>query len=234
MERFIKVRKPDVESSNLSGPILFGNHMIKAIIFDIGGVIITGGRKTGYNATIKRLNANVSRKLGVDPALFETVRDLNLPDAHKGLITKREYVARIASAIDVGAAEFERVWKESFYEVNHINQKAMELASALRANGYTIALLSNITSLDAVSLKGRGVYRGFSPVILSCEVGMVKPETRIYRYALRELGMKAEECMFIDDTKENIAAAKRLGFHAILFKTAADAEARLRRMHVNF
>jgi len=55
----------------------------------------------------------------------------------------------------------------------------------------------------------------FDTVIFSCRVGLVKPEPEIYRMCLSYLALKAEDCLFIDDSEKNIAGAQKIGLNTI-------------------
>ena len=57
----------------------------------------------------------------------------------------------------------------------------------------------------------------FDGTVVSALVGICKPDRRIYEYLLFKYGLKAEECIFIDDLPANIEAAKEVGIHGILF-----------------
>ena len=62
----------------------------------------------------------------------------------------------------------------------------------------------------------------FDAVVISGEVGMRKPEPRIFQHAAQLLGLAPEECVFIDDIQANITAAEQLGFTGVLHSAAAD------------
>jgi putative hydrolase of the HAD superfamily len=64
----------------------------------------------------------------------------------------------------------------------------------------------------------------FDAVVISAEVGMRKPEPRIFRHATELLGLQPGECIFVDDIKANVAAAEQLGFTGVLH-SAADGTA---------
>jgi putative hydrolase of the HAD superfamily len=82
------------------------------------------------------------------------------------------------------------------------------LMRSLRERGTRTGLLSNAWGDDYP----RQLFPElFDAVIISSEVGMRKPEERIFRYALGELGLRPEECVFIDDLEANIAAAEAIG-----------------------
>ncbi|MCI0519409.1 MAG: HAD-IA family hydrolase, partial [Chloroflexi bacterium] len=67
----------------------------------------------------------------------------------------------------------------------------------------------------------------FDFMIISAEVGLVKPDERIYRLTVDRLGMRPEECIFVDDFSRNVDAAREFGLHAIHFKTTEQAQAEL-------
>ena len=68
----------------------------------------------------------------------------------------------------------------------------------------------------------------FEEVVDSAFVGCRKPETRIYEMTLERIGMRAEECVFIDDMEPNIEAARELGFTAVHFQDNEQAIAEIR------
>jgi putative hydrolase of the HAD superfamily len=94
-----------------------------------------------------------------------------------------------------------------------------EALRAARSAGARTALLSNSWGNDYP----RDLFADlFDAVVISCEVGMRKPDERIFRHALGLLGLDAAECVFIDDIEHNIRAAESLGIRGI-HHTSADA-----------
>lgn len=94
-----------------------------------------------------------------------------------------------------------------------------ELISELKAQGYRVALLSNTTKLRSDFYRRQGLYQPFDPIILSWEVNVSKPDPKIYEIMLQKLNLPAQECIFIDNTEANVAAAAKLGIHAIRFRS---------------
>jgi putative hydrolase of the HAD superfamily len=94
----------------------------------------------------------------------------------------------------------------------------------LRASGVPTGMLSNSWG---------GTYPPelmselFDAVVISAEVGMRKPEPRIFRHAADVLGLRPSECIFIDDIEANVAAAEQLGFTGILHSGADGTSARV-------
>ncbi len=91
------------------------------------------------------------------------------------------------------------------------------LIDDLKAAGYRLYVLSNMSREFIDFLRQRPVYSRFDGDVVSCEERCVKPEPRIYELLLERYGLNPEESLFIDDRPENIAAAERLGIHGRLF-----------------
>jgi putative hydrolase of the HAD superfamily len=90
-----------------------------------------------------------------------------------------------------------------------VQNAMLDLIRALRQAGLRTALLSNSWGNDDYP---RDLFPGlFDVVVISAEVGMRKPEERIFRHTAELLGLEPEECVFIDDVAANIAAAEAIG-----------------------
>jgi putative hydrolase of the HAD superfamily len=107
-------------------------------------------------------------------------------------------------------------------------EETWDLARGFRARGGRAGFLSNgVPEIVAHLRQARGLDDAFDAVIVSCEVGCLKPDPRIYRLCLERLGVPAGETLFADDRLENIEAAARLGLRTVHF-AGDDAPARLR------
>jgi putative hydrolase of the HAD superfamily len=100
-----------------------------------------------------------------------------------------------------------------------------QAVAAVRAAGLRTGLLSNSWGMADYP---RHLFPGmFDVVVISGEVGMRKPEKRIFRHAAGLLGLDPAECVFIDDIEVNIAAAEAIGMTAILHHDPAATLGRL-------
>lgn len=93
-----------------------------------------------------------------------------------------------------------------------------ELARDINAKGTPLYLLSNFNQrlreeIDIVFPE----LALFNGLVISGEIGMVKPNEEIYRYILDKYSLVPEECIFIDDNKNNIAACEKIGINGYLF-----------------
>jgi epoxide hydrolase-like predicted phosphatase len=93
------------------------------------------------------------------------------------------------------------------------------LVRRARAAGIRTALLSNSWGND---YPRDGWDEMFDVVVISGEVGMRKPEPRIFRHTLEQLGLEADQCVFVDDLRPNIRAATELGLVGILHARYVD------------
>ncbi len=97
-------------------------------------------------------------------------------------------------------------------------EPTVEILRALKRAGYPIFGLSNWpTEKYAVVRPRYDFFDDLDEILISGQVGVAKPDPGIYLALLERTGRKAEQCLFIDDSADNIAAAHRLGFRTILY-----------------
>ncbi|CCB71853.1 HAD family hydrolase [Streptantibioticus cattleyicolor] len=102
----------------------------------------------------------------------------------------------------------------------------VELVRRVRASGAAVALLSNSWghTYDRTGWDGL-----FDEVVISCEVGMRKPEPEIYRYTARRLGVAPRRCVFLDDLGRNVRAAAAVGMTAVQHTSVEESSRELAR-----
>lgn len=97
---------------------------------------------------------------------------------------------------------------------------SVDILRELKENGSGLAALSNWSSETFPRVRNRYDFLDwFDPLILSGEVGVAKPDAGIYHHLLQVLGLSARDCVFIDDSAENILEADRQGFSTIQFQS---------------
>ncbi len=180
---------------------------IQAVIFDFGGVLI---RTEDYGP-----REALARRYGVTREHLEYLV-LTGPEgtrAQLGEIHPRElwlYVARELGIPDPNLEEMER----AFWGGDRFNTELIAFARQLR-NRYKVGLLSNAWITLREWLKTTPVADLFDVQVISAEVGLMKPDPRIYARILGELGVLPQQAVFIDDMPENVEGARRVGMHAI-------------------
>ncbi len=183
--------------------------MIKAIIFDIGGVIKKG--------TSEVRQARVADKLKVDIEKFVDFWKKYRDRMAKGLLKEEEFCRLVEKEFGVRGVlkleleEHERSCKEN------INSELLDFLSVLKKK-YRLALVSNVSNLQKVANFKAGLYKYFDPCILSCDVGLAKPDPEIYKLSPEKLKLRPEECLLIDDREKYLDIAKQLGFAVLHFE----------------
>jgi len=106
-----------------------------------------------------------------------------------------------------------------------VENAMVDLIRSLRRAGLRTALLSNSWGNDDYP---RDLFPElFDVVVISAEVGMRKPEERIFRHTAELLGLELQECVFIDDVAANIAAAEAIGLTGVHHSEPGPTTARL-------
>ena len=190
--------------------------MIKAVLFDYGGVV-----KVEHPLTMDLTKICDKSDKEIEITREERMHKYGIP-AEKGFITDEDYWKGV---FQIFGGEPPQSPKESvelaqkFYRDSYIFvPEVINLAKELRGQGIITAILSNIFKFSADVTREKNGYDEFSPVILSYEVGMVKPEPEIYQLAIEKLNVKSEEIIFIDDKERNLIPARKLGMKTVLAK----------------
>ena len=86
-----------------------------------------------------------------------------------------------------------------------------------KKSGYKVAALTNVNEINYHFFRKLGFYDEFDAVVTSYDVGVRKPETKIYRVLFQKLKMSPEEMVFTDNSRENLVKAKKLGMKTIFY-----------------
>jgi putative hydrolase of the HAD superfamily len=195
--------------------------MVRILIFDIGGVLV--------NVNIRRFVRGISRALQVSRWRLYFYRNRKLFDeimrGEKTILALREDIMDFFKR-DLDLQDFERIWN-SILEAPRTEMLA--LAQQL-GQQYQTVLLSNIEAAHHRHLqKSMEIFPYFSAQFMSYEMKLAKPDLAIYEAVLAELKASPGECFFIDDRRENIAAAQKLGIRSHLFRNAPKLRRDLQR-----
>jgi glucose-1-phosphatase len=174
--------------------------MIRGIIFDCFGVL--------YQGSIAHLQelAPVSKRA--------ELANLSLSSDY-GFLSREEYLAQISELLGKSTTDIEAIM-----QADHIRNEALIAYVRSLRPMYKVAMLSNV---------GRGVIERlfsadelaelFDVVVLSSEVGMVKPDVKIFNFTSDKIGILAEDCLMVDDLEININAARQAGMQGVVFTT---------------
>lgn len=203
---------------------------IKAVVFDVGGVLTSPLRET-----FEKISAGGVVDLDkVGPQFRDTFmvgHDGDLPShrLERGEITIDEFVATLGEARD---AVWTLMHPESPHSLfTHVTPHAgmHGLVDDARRAGYKTGIVSNIFTEYIPRWDQITNHVGrFDSVVYSCSVGVRKPNKAIFDIALAELALQAHEVLFIDDTIDMVTAARNYGFVAVEVADHATAIAEAR------
>lgn len=184
----------------------------QAIVFDFGGVM-TG--KSNREVVVRFL----CESFQLSEVEFEKI-NLEKREAVKNGKTDEEFWLGFAKQKGV---QLGNNWSKDFKSAlkNSIgaNPEMYALVDELKKKQIPIALLSNIDMRLSKLIREFGLYEPFDPCLLSCEIGLAKPDLGAYKTLMEKLELPAKDIVFIDDKLENIEKAKELGIDAILFES---------------
>lgn len=184
---------------------------IRGIVFDFGGVI--SNMRWDIAQDLERQHdlerGTLSRTLYDSDEWREVQVGRGDPEGWR-----RAAHERLEAAAGGPLPPLHQQWRDSWT----IIQENVELIRALRPP-YRIGILSNTdVSLEERIRDGLGILDLFDNVISSAVVGLAKPDHRIYRLAAERLRLPMEECVFIDDAKRNVEAAREVGMAGVHFR----------------
>jgi len=182
-----------------------------AVIFDLGGVIV------------RTENPQPRRKLAedlgmTDQALSELVfSSENARLATLGKVTTQTHWEAVRAALKLDEVQYRRVPIE-FWGGDSLDLELVNYLRSLRPR-YKTGLLSNAwDDLRGVLTQEWKIADAFDEMIISAEVGLAKPDRRIYRLAAEKLGVAPGEAVFVDDFIDNVQGALQAGMQAVHFR----------------
>lgn len=181
----------------------------KYFIFDIGNVLV----EFDFQVLLEQIAADSGTP--VEPP---TERDLEMHHAvEEGVIGDQAFVDYLneAKGLSWTVDDLIGVWRKMFT----VNKTGRKLFLDAIARGLPVYTLSNIAGhhIDAIERNWPGFFDGATGLFLSYEMGVRKPDAKIFRHLLDDLGVDGSQCLFIDDRDDNIEAACAAGIHALQF-----------------
>ena len=181
---------------------------VKVIIFDVGGTYTQGSIEVFVNQAYGLL--------GIKKKIHLTKEVIFDPALNKGTIGLEKcfekYFHQSISQSQMG--KLRKLWLGNWQP----ESRMIKLVKSLKKK-YRLAILSNSEAEICAHFFKKGWYEPFQPIILSHELGVLKPGKKIYQIALEKIGIAPGECLFIDDQEDCLKTARGLGMKTILFAT---------------
>ncbi|MFO7583247.1 MAG: HAD family phosphatase [Anaerolineales bacterium] len=192
--------------------------MIKAIYFDLGGVIV--------RTEDKEPRAQLGAQFGLTYQQIEEVAFGGGPygtgaRASVGAVTEESHWVNVVRTLGLSPNDFSRI-RADFFAGDKIDWDIVAFLREARKT-HKVGLISNAWDGLRAWIHEQKFDDAFDHLTISAEVRMAKPTPGIYHHALGALGAKADEAIFVDDFIENIQAATALGMKAIHFRSAEQA-----------
>jgi putative hydrolase of the HAD superfamily len=192
----------------------------KALLVDFGGVLTTDIWSSFAAFCEQRgLDAGAAKQLfREDPDALATLRGLET-----GEVEPADFERRFAALL---GTEPEGL-VEGLFAGLQPDQPMLDAVGRARDAGVPTELISNSWVMDHYTDEIRSL---FDEVVISAEVGLHKPQPEIYLLAAERLGVSPEDCVFVDDLRENCAGAEAVGMTAVLHRDSAETISRVEEL----
>jgi epoxide hydrolase-like predicted phosphatase len=179
--------------------------MIKAVFFDIGGVVT----HTDFDA----LYRNFEQRAGLPPGFVQGYHKKNLDDLLLGNISAEQFWSDMKGSAEDPIG----VWQEGMKKARTVDLDLLQMIDQLRSRVKT-GTITNLTESRLICDEADGIFEHFDVLALSCRDHVKKPDPEFFHLALARGGVDPEESVFIDDKASLAGAASALGMHGVVYE----------------
>lgn len=195
---------------------------IRAVFFDLGGVIL----RTEYQAPRQQLAERLGMEYDdLDRIVFDSETG---HQASIGAITALQHWESVLKRLKRPHEEMASI-RDEFFAGDIIDRELLAFLRSLRGK-YVTGLISNAWSDLREYIVREKMDDAFDHIIISAEVGVAKPEARIFKIALEQAGVRPNEAVFVDDFYVNIEGCEKVGMKGIHFKDTQSALVQLKHL----
>ena len=196
------------------------HHLIKAVIWDLGGVLARTIDCAPRTALAHRLGLTYPE---LDEAVFNSA---SARQASLGEISADRHWENVCAELD-WPLENLKEFQDLFWGGDQLDTALIAYIRRLKPAFKTGLLSNNWSNLRHLIEHRWQVADAFDRLVISAEVGLLKPDPTIYQLTLERLGVRPEQAIFVDDFIENIQAARQLGWQAVQFQNPAQVRSEL-------
>ncbi|MBM3228346.1 HAD-IA family hydrolase [Candidatus Pacearchaeota archaeon] len=188
---------------------------IKALIFDVGGVVVFYDHMIAAREMSKIIRVSPKKIFNIlngSKNKFTNSYELaKSPQIYWGIMARSLKI----NPKKIPLKKFEKLWNTIFWP----NKELILLLKNLKKE-YKIALISNIGRLHEKYLAKKYRFKSFADIrVYSYKAKSRKPNKKIYLITLKRMKINSKEAVFVDDRLENVSGAKKMGLHGIHFKS---------------
>ncbi len=196
---------------------------MKNIVFDLGRVLLD------YQPLVWLKKKNYTHYNELFEIIFQNPLWIKLDE---GTITREQFTEKLINEYPELALDIEEIMEE-WIELLIPIENNIKLVSLLKEKGYSLYIISNF-HLDAYNrfLKKQDWFTLFDGAIISVKEKLIKPDLKIYELLLERYHLNANECLFIDDSLDNINACKNVGMDGIHLPDHSKLEEKLKEHHI--
>ena len=193
---------------------------IKAAIFDIGGVLQLGHqqRKKKGQTHASGIHEKIARKLKVSLDQYFDSIDTAYVASIEGQIPEKTLLKTLSFNLKIPEKKVKKIYIEAYKKEFKINKPLIKEVKKLKKLGYKVAILSDQWHLSKPAHVPKAWHNLFDELAISCDVGIRKPDPKIYKIIIKKLKVKFVDAVFIDNQTWNTKTAKKLGLKTILYK----------------
>lgn len=181
--------------------------MVDTIVFDIAKVLLSFDRDYAISYFYK----------GKDFALLKEKLFVGWEDMDEDLISTEDYEKKILATLPENLREVASTILNNWEDTMSPPNGMFDLVKELKSKGYKLYVLSNMTRHFIKRDYKFPILTLFDGIVYSAPIKTVKPRPEIYEYLFNKYSLNPENCLFIDDRKENLVAATRFNMKTFLF-----------------
>ncbi len=197
----------------------------KHIVFDLGAVLFHWHPETMLQRELPHVATDGASARHWEAEIFQSYKG-DWGEFDRGTVSVPELVQRISRRTGLAAADVQTVVDAVPRELQPI-APTVALVHRLHAAGHTLHYLSNMPAPYASILEQNAFFGCFEGGVFSARVHHNKPEPEIFHIAQQRFGVAASVLVFLDDNAHNVQAAQALGWNALQFKQAQQAQAEM-------